>query len=59
MLARCAAAAGLDPAATLAAVHDPAIAERVDAMGREAARVGVSGIPTFLNGGDWVIGCQP
>jgi len=60
VLAHCAAAAGLDPAAALAAIEDPAIAERVDAMGLEAARAGVTGIPTFLvGGGERVVGCQP
>lgn len=59
VLSRCAAEAGLDPAAALAAVEDPALVARVDAMGREAARAGVTGIPTFLIGGRRVVGCQP
>jgi len=59
VLARCAGAAGLDPARALAAIDDPAITARVDAMGRDAARAGVTGIPTFLIGGRRVVGCQP
>lgn len=59
VLSRCAAEAGLDPAAALAAAEDPAVVARVDAMGREAARAGVTGIPTFLIGGQRVVGCQP
>jgi len=59
VLARCATAAGLDPAAALAAIDDPAVVARVDAMGRDAARAGVTGIPTFLIGGRRVVGCQP
>jgi predicted DsbA family dithiol-disulfide isomerase len=59
VLARCAEAAGLDPAAAVAAVDDPVMKARVDAMGREAAQAGVTGIPTFLIGGKRVVGCQP
>ncbi len=59
VLARCARAAGLDPAAALAAIADPAVTARVDAMGRDAARAGVTGIPTFLLGDRRVVGCQP
>lgn len=59
VLARCAREAGLDPAAALLALEDPAVVARVDAMGREAARAGVTGIPTFDVGGRRVVGCQP
>lgn len=59
VLARCASAAGLDPVAALAAIDDPAVTARVDAMGRDAARAGVTGIPTFLIGDRRVVGCQP
>jgi predicted DsbA family dithiol-disulfide isomerase len=59
VLARCATAAGLDPARALAAITDPVITARVDAMGREAARAGVTGIPTFVIGDRRVVGCQP
>ena len=50
---------GLDPAAAMASLEDPAIVQRVDAMGREAARAGVTGIPTFDLGELRVVGCQP
>jgi predicted DsbA family dithiol-disulfide isomerase len=43
----------------VAAVAEPAFRARVDAMGREAARAGVTGIPTFLIGDRRVVGCQP
>jgi predicted DsbA family dithiol-disulfide isomerase len=59
VLSRCAAEAGLDATAALAALVDPALTARVDAMGREAARAGVTGIPTFLLGGRRVVGCHP
>jgi predicted DsbA family dithiol-disulfide isomerase len=59
VLARCAREAGLEPAEALAAIDDPAVVARVDAMGRDAARAGVTGIPTFLIGRRRVIGCQP
>jgi len=51
--------AGLDPAAALQALEDQAIVARVEAMGREAARAGVTGIPTFDLGELRVVGCQP
>ena len=59
VLAAAAQAAGLDPAAAMASLEDPAIVKRVDAMGREAARAGVTGIPTFDLGELRVVGCQP
>jgi predicted DsbA family dithiol-disulfide isomerase len=59
VLARCATEAGLDPVRALAALDDPAVVARVDAMGRDAARAGVTGIPTFLVGDLRVVGCQP
>ena len=59
VLARCAREAGLDASAALAAIEDPAVVARVDAMGRDAARAGVTGIPTFLVGGRRIVGCQP
>lgn len=39
--------AGLDGDAALAATSDPAFVSRVDAMGEEAQRWGVTGIPTY------------
>jgi len=59
VLARLAAAAGLDPEAAAAALRDPLYAGRVDSMGDEAARAGVTGIPTFFIGDRMVVGCQP
>ena len=44
---------------TPAAVGDPLYRGRVDAMGDEARRVGVTGIPTFVMGHHGVVGCQP
>ncbi len=51
--------AGLDPGEAVAAASDPAYRARVDAMGEEAARAGVTGIPTFFIGDGKVVGCQP
>jgi predicted DsbA family dithiol-disulfide isomerase len=59
VLAECARRAGLDPARAVAAVDDPELRRRVDAMGRDAARAGVTGIPTVLVGRRRVVGCQP
>lgn len=52
-------AAGLDAERAVAAASDPAYVARVDAMGEEAARAGVTGIPTFFVGDRKVVGCQP
>lgn len=70
-----AAEAGLDPEAALAAADGPAMQARVDALGQEARRWGVTGIPTwFVLPDGWapgdpppasgalparVVGCQP
>ncbi len=51
--------AGLDPAGAVAAIGDPVYRGRVDAMGEEARRAGVTGIPTFVMGRRGVVGCQP
>lgn len=59
VLADCARVAGLDPVDAVAAIADPACRARVDAMGEEARRAGVTGIPTFLIGRRRVVGCQP
>jgi predicted DsbA family dithiol-disulfide isomerase len=59
VLADCAREAGLDPVPALAAIDDPTYRGRVDAMGREAARARVTGIPTFDLGDRRVVGCQP
>jgi predicted DsbA family dithiol-disulfide isomerase len=59
VLAACAVEAGLDGARAAAAADDPAYQARVDAMGAEARRAGVTGIPTFVIGRRRVVGCQP
>ena len=59
VLARCAAAAGLDAGEARAALSDPAWTACVDAMAEEARREGVTGIPTFVAGEARVVGCQP
>jgi len=59
VLAECARRAGLDPAAAVAAINDPQMQRRVGAMGRDAGRAGVTGIPTFLVGHRRIVGCQP
>ncbi len=59
VLARVAAAAGLEGQAVLQGSREPGILERVAAMGREAARAGVTGIPTFDVGEERVVGAQP
>jgi predicted DsbA family dithiol-disulfide isomerase len=48
VLARLAKDVGLDPVEALAAADGSPYVERVDAMGEEAARWGVTGIPTYF-----------
>ena len=61
VLAGLGAEAGLDPEASAAAADDPEYLGRVDSLRGEAARAGVTGIPTlfFGEGGPVVVGCQP
>jgi predicted DsbA family dithiol-disulfide isomerase len=59
VLARIAEEAGLSADGARAALKDATYIARVDAMGQEARRDGVSGIPTFLIGNGRVVGCQP
>jgi predicted DsbA family dithiol-disulfide isomerase len=59
VLARVAADAGLDGDLAVRGSREPEIREQVAAMGREAARAGVTGIPTFDVGGERVVGAQP
>ena len=59
VLRHAARASGLDLEAALSAIESPAILARVDAMGAEAAREGVTGIPTFFVGDRVVVGAQP
>lgn len=55
-----AARAGLDADAALAAADGPQMGARVDALGREAQRWGVTGIPTyFLLPEGWAPGGSP
>ncbi len=51
--------AGLDPEAAVAAMTAARYLDRVDDLRREAARAGVTGIPTFFLGDEVVVGCQP
>jgi predicted DsbA family dithiol-disulfide isomerase len=59
VLARVAGHAGLDGKAALRGSREPEVLERVADMGREAARAGVTGIPTFDIGTERVVGAQP
>ncbi len=54
-----AAAAGLEPAPTAAAMNDSVYLARVDEVRAEATAAGVTGIPTFFLGDEVVVGCQP
>jgi predicted DsbA family dithiol-disulfide isomerase len=58
VLAACSRQAGLDPEVALRALADPVLAARLDAAAEEAARSGVTGIPTFDLPGRRVVGCQ-
>lgn len=59
VLRELAAGVGLDPDAALAATTDRKYTDRIDARRREANKVGVTGIPTFVIGDQGVVGCQP
>jgi predicted DsbA family dithiol-disulfide isomerase len=59
VLAGVAGAAGLDGEAAVAGSRSPEILARVAEMGRQAARAGVTGIPTFDIGTERVVGAQP
>lgn len=60
VLARCAAATGLDADHLRAALSDDRYADRLAAAMREAAAAGVSGVPTFIVGDrERVVGAQP
>ena len=50
---------GLDPDGAVAAADDPDYLARVDALRAEATAAGVTGIPTFIIGGQRIVGCQP
>jgi predicted DsbA family dithiol-disulfide isomerase len=59
VLVRVAADAGLDGDRAVAGSREPGVLARVADMGREAARAGVTGIPTFDVGAERVVGAQP
>jgi predicted DsbA family dithiol-disulfide isomerase len=59
VLARVAADARLDGEGAVLGSREPEVLARVAAMGREAARAGVTGIPTFDIGEERVVGAQP
>jgi predicted DsbA family dithiol-disulfide isomerase len=54
-----AVASGLDPQQALAACNSPEYLARVDSLGAEAKRMGITGIPTFIIGETRIVGCQP
>jgi predicted DsbA family dithiol-disulfide isomerase len=51
--------AGLEPGAILQAMGEEQYLRRVDAIRKEATRIGVTGIPTLVLGQYGVVGCQP
>ncbi len=58
-LAAMARRARLEPDAVVAAADDPAYLGRVDALRLEATEAHVTSIPTFIVGGQRIVGCQP
>ena len=54
-----AAASGLDPQQALTACDSADYLVRVDSLGAEAKRMGITGIPTFIIGETRIVGCQP
>ena len=52
-------ASGLDPDDALAASRSQQYLSRVDSMGIEAQKRGISGIPAFIIGSQLIVGCQP
>jgi len=54
-----ASASGLDSEKAVAAASSHDYMARVDAFKAEAARMGITGIPTFIIGTERVVGCQP
>jgi len=51
--------AGLDDDAAITAADDAALLARVDRRQAEARTAGIRGIPTFILGGEQIVGCQP
>lgn len=58
-LVRIAEHVGLDGAAAREALTTRAFQERVDTDWRRAAQYRISGVPTFVAGGNGVVGCVP
>jgi predicted DsbA family dithiol-disulfide isomerase len=52
-------ASGLDPDDALAASRSQQYLSRVDSVGIEAQKRGISGIPAFIIGSQLIVGCQP
>ena len=50
---------GLAPDVVIRAMGDARYLKRLDALRREAIKVGVRSIPAFLFGSVYVVGCQP
>ncbi len=59
VLSDLAEASGLDPRQALAASNSMDYLARVDSLGTEAKRMGITGIPTFIIGETHIVGCQP
>ena len=51
--------ADLDADAAVSVLNDPRYLERVEDLRKEAAQMGVTGIPTFFIGDECIVGCQP
>ncbi len=54
-----ASTSGLDPEKALVASSSHEYLARVDDLKDEAAKMGITGIPTFIIGTERVVGCQP
>ena len=60
ILAEVAHSLGLDRDEAASALSDPGLAGQVEALERQAARLGVSGVPFFIVDGAWAVsGAQP
>lgn len=51
--------ADLDADAAVRVLNDPRYLKRVEDLRMEAAKMGVTGIPTFFIGDECIVGCQP
>ncbi len=59
VLSDLATATGLDPQQAIVACDSADYLARVDSLGAEAKRMGITGIPTFIIGETRIVGCQP